>query len=41
MIDHRRHCAPETQIKAHLDGYQNDGEHDPDHGRNEAKAIIK
>ena len=30
MIDHRRHHATKAQIEAHLDGYQNDGEHDPD-----------
>jgi hypothetical protein len=41
MIDHRRHCAPKAQIQAHLDGHENDGEHDPDHGGNEAKPIMK
>ena len=41
MIDHRRHHATEAQIEAHLDGDQNDGEDDPDDGRNEAKPIMK
>ena len=41
MIDHRRHHASKTQIQAHLDGDQNDREHDPDHGRNEAKPVMK
>jgi hypothetical protein len=39
MIDHRRHCAPKAQIEAHLDCQENEGEHD--HGRNEAKTIMK
>ena len=38
MVDHRRHHAPEAEIEAHLDGDQNDGKHDPDHGRNEDAA---
>ena len=41
MIDHRRHCAPKSEIQTHLDGNQNDGEHDPDHRRDEAKSIMK
>ena len=41
MVDHRRHHAPKAEIEAHLDGYQNDGKHDPDHGCNETQPVMK
>src|ERR1051325_3053075 len=41
MVDHRRHHAPKAQIEAHLDGYQNDGKHDPDHSCNQTQPVMK
>ena len=41
MVDHCRHHAIETQKQAHLHGYKNDREDNPDDRGDKSQPIVK